>query len=172
MELLSRKHWELFLTWTSYTSCVILQRYCTFFCCLTCHLYAHCLFPSYFRKTFLPQWWKHITMKWIATDNLLTPLFRKEVTMFQDLFVLYHLSSFCLSRNNLKLLLKPFSFFLLLLFFFFFFFFLAAPVAHGSSWARDCQAIFYYTSFFYPQICLIFPFEYTQIINYLLDQCF
>ena len=117
MELLSRKHWELFLTWTSYTSCVILQRYCTFFCCLTCHLYAHCLFPSYFRKTFLPQWWKHITMKWIATDNLLTPLFRKEVTMFQDLFVLYRLSSFCLSRNNLKLLLKPFSFFLLLFFF-------------------------------------------------------
>ena len=60
-------------------------------CCPTCHLYAHCLFPSYFRKTFPPQWWKHITMKWAAMDNLLSPLFRKEITMFQDLFVLYPL---------------------------------------------------------------------------------
>lgn len=109
MELLSRKHWELFLTSNSYTSCVISQRYCTFACCLTSHLYAHCLFPSYFRNIFLPQWWKHMTMKRVAMDSFIISLFRKEVTMFQDLVVLYPLSSFCWSTNSLKLLLKPFS---------------------------------------------------------------
>lgn len=72
------------------------------------HLYAHCLFPSYFRKIFLPQWWKHITMKWAAMESLLTPLFRKEVTVFQDLFVLYILSPFSWSRDSFKLLSKPF----------------------------------------------------------------
>lgn len=109
MKLLSRKHWELFLNWNSYTSCVIFQRYRTFPRCLTSHLYIHCLFSRYFRNIFLPQWWKHITMKWVAMDSLTISLFRKEVTMFQDLFVVHPLSSFCLFRNSLKLLLKPFS---------------------------------------------------------------
>jgi hypothetical protein len=77
-------------------------------CCLPSHLYDHCLFLSYFRKAFLPQWWKHITMKLLVMDNLITPLFRKEVTMLQDLFVLYPLS-FYLFRNNLKLFWNPFS---------------------------------------------------------------
>lgn len=65
-------------------------------CCFSRHLYAHCLFLSYFRNTFLPQWWKHITMKWLAMNNLIMPLFRKEVTMPEDVFVLYAISSFCL----------------------------------------------------------------------------
>lgn len=108
MELLSRKHWELFLTWNSYMSCVILQRYCTFpavrpaICMLTVY------FPAILGRPFLLRWWKHITMKWVAMDNLLTPLFRKDHYVSRS-FVLYPLSSFCLARHSLKLLFKPFS---------------------------------------------------------------